>query len=109
MYHSISVPRVFPRKCLKKHLVLIFALHLFCFVSTLHQNKVGGTGKFFRNVLHFDPEHRTFSISSIICIVLNFLLFVWFAAAIVSKDGKQRFKAFLKPIYPVVSCSKSFL
>ena len=41
--------------------------------------------------LHFDQEHPTFQIVSV---VLSFLSFVWFVAAIVLKNGKQRFKEF---------------
>ena len=63
--------------------ILILALHLLCFVSTQHQDKVDGIGILLSGVLHFDLKHHTFNVVSIVCNVSDFLSFVWFVAAIV--------------------------
>ena len=66
----------------------------FALLAHSTKTKLVESENFSSGALHFDPKHRTFNIVSIVCIVSNFLSFVWFAASIVWNDGKKKFKAF---------------
>ena len=66
----------------------------FALLAHSTKTKLVESENFSSGALHFDPKHRTFNIVSIVCIVSNFLSFVWFATSIVWNDGKKKFKAF---------------
>ena len=66
----------------------------FALLAHSTKTKLVESENFSSGALHFDPKHRTFTIVSIVCIVSNFLSFVWFAASIVWNDGKKKFQTF---------------